>query len=105
MEIQARGAMASAVDARRACSMFIGCYRWARMLAARRALSMGIQVADAMALAVAMMLHVRWFLSLGEAAVERGSVDGDPGAGSDGVGGGDAVDARRACSIFIVFHL
>jgi hypothetical protein len=71
MEIQARGAMASAVDARRACSMFIGCYRWARMLAARRALSMGIQVADAMALAVAMMLHVRWFLSLGEAAVER----------------------------------
>jgi hypothetical protein len=75
------------------------------MLAARRALSMGIQVADAMALAVAMMLHVRWFLSLGEAAVERGSVDGDPGAGSDGVGGGDAVDARRACSIFIVFHL
>jgi hypothetical protein len=55
-----------------------------------------------MALAVAMMLHVRWFLSLGEAAVERGSVDGDPGAGSDGVGGGDA---RRACSIFIVFHL
>ena len=40
-----------------------------------------------MALAVAMMLHVRWFLSLGEDAVERGSVDGDPGAGRDGVGG------------------
>jgi hypothetical protein len=109
MEIQARGAMASAVEMRSMrdvhapCSLVAiagrGCWR------ARRALSTGIRVAGAMALAVAMMLHVRWFLSLGEAAVERGSVDGDPGAGSDGVGGGDAVDARRACSIFIVFHL